>query len=92
MKRPIDSRSYEIEMDSGAVLRRNHRHLRRAHGVPQTEPVDIETVDPPVIQTETASFQLNPQTQSGNGNSDGPMTTRCGRVVRKPQRYKDFTT
>ncbi|KAK7912634.1 hypothetical protein WMY93_012845 [Mugilogobius chulae] len=43
--------SYEVEMESGAVLRRNRRHLRRAHEAPQTVPTDIETVNPEVDQT-----------------------------------------
>lgn len=92
VKRPVDSRSYEVEMDSGAVLRRNRRHLRRAHFVHQTEVVDIETVNTPETHTDTVLSQQSPQTQKDTRNSDVPKTTRCGRVVRQPQRYKDFIT
>lgn len=86
VNKTIDSRSYEIEMDSGAVLRRNRRHLRRAHGVLQAVPTDIETVDPQDAQTDPVQPQPTPQ------NNSVPMTTRSGRIIRKPLRYKDFTT
>lgn len=90
MKEAVYSRSYETEMDSGAVLRRNCRHLRHAHGVPQTGPVDIENVDQQDTRTEDQPSQ--PNTQSDTYKSNASVTTRSGRVVRKPQRYKDFTT
>lgn len=86
VKRPVDARSYEVEMDSGAVLRRNRRHLRRAHVVPQTEVVDIETVNTPGTHTDTVLSQQSPQTQSDTCDSDVPKTTRCGRVVRQKKK------
>ncbi|KAI5086769.1 hypothetical protein C0J45_23903, partial [Silurus meridionalis] len=92
VKRPVDSRSYEVEMDSGAVLRRNRRHLRRARVVPQMEVVDIETVNTSGTHADTVISQQSPHTQGDTCNGDGAKTTRCGRVVRQPQRYKDFTT
>lgn len=87
----LGCRSYEIEMNSGAVLRRNRKHLRLAHGVFPAEPVDIEMASTPDTTSDTTLPQLH---HSGNDvcDSNELIATRRGRVIRKPQRYNDFAT
>lgn len=73
--RPVSVRSYEVELESGGVVRRNQRHLRHNH-CPTTPPAHTVTVTntPPVVTAQT------------NGT-----TTRSGRQVNRPSYLKDFT-
>lgn len=73
--RPVSVRSYEVELESGGVVRRNRRHLRHNH-CPTTPPAHTVTVTntPPVVTAQT------------NGT-----TTRSGRQVNRPSYLKDFT-
>ncbi|KAK5853431.1 hypothetical protein PBY51_007214 [Eleginops maclovinus] len=88
--RAVDARSYEVQLQSGGVLRRNRKHLRRAHGQTLTECIDLETV---VVPPQTVP---EPHTAADMADTDSPgdevlpVTTRAGRTVVKPQRYKDF--
>ena len=43
--RAVDARSYEVQLQSGGVLRRNRKHLRLPHGQTLSESMDIETRD-----------------------------------------------
>ena len=88
VKEPVDFRSYKIELDSGAILRRNRRHLRRAHRIPQANPVDIETDSQ--AQNDSEPPETEPSKDASSINNE--VTTRCGRVIRQPQRYKDYST
>lgn len=96
--KPVDGRSYEVQLHTGGVIRRNRRHLSRAPGVTFSDPMDIEISIPsppqavgkecsetvPVPHTVTAGH-----TPRDTGNRNTPVTTRAGRTVVQPQRYKD---
>ena len=87
MLRPVDGRSYEVQLHSGSVIRRNRRCLRRAPGVTFSDPLDIEISIP--SQPKAAGYELSetvPVPHSGHkprdtGNRDTPVTTRAGRTV-----------
>uniref|UniRef100_A0A8C7YWC8 Gypsy retrotransposon integrase-like protein 1 n=1 Tax=Oryzias sinensis TaxID=183150 RepID=A0A8C7YWC8_9TELE len=83
----IDERSYEVHMDSGGVLRRNRKHLRSAHGLGHSETTHPETVRSTSSEVDT---QTCTDTLSHTGNCSKQLTTRSGRTVTLPQRYKDF--
>ena len=106
---PIDARSYEVQMDSGGVLRRNRRHLRRApmetvdHGHPGTIPTQTDTRTVPLSDTNTHTRSVPddntdtnthtiPERNTTASAGDTSVTTRVGRTVVKPQRYKDFVS
>ena len=88
--RAVDARSYEVQLQSGGVLRRNRKHLRRAHGQTLSESMDMETV---VVLPQTVP-ETHTDTDTGDTHPPGsnvlPVTTRAGRTVVTPQRYKDF--
>ncbi|CAM4713618.1 unnamed protein product [Leuciscus chuanchicus] len=90
IQRPIDARSYEVLLDTGNVLRRNRRHLRRAPGATPSRPPDIDTDDTGHSETASPLCTSENVTPLDNTNSDVPVTTRSGRIVKKPSRYMDF--
>ena len=89
--RAVGTRSYEVQLQSGGVLRRNRKHLRRAHGQTLSEPIDIEIVVPPQIVPETHTT-ADMDGKDCPSDKDLHRTTRAGRTVVKPQRYTDFVT
>lgn len=88
--KPVDTRSYDVQVYSGTVLRRNWRHLRYVEGWIPSELTDIEVVDPNL--PETVSPQVVPEIRadSNPGDRNSPITTRLGWKVVKLQHYKDF--
>ena len=78
-------------MQSGGVLRRHRKHLRRAVEQALDDPMEIETV----ILTDTPDTHARTDTDLSDkgapGNKDGPVITRAGRTVVRPQRYMDCT-
>lgn len=96
--KPVDGRSYEVQLQSGSVIRRNRRHLRRAPGVTFSDPLDMEISipsQPQAVRQEPAESVPVPHgvatehTPRDTGGGDTPVTTRAGRTVVQPQRYKD---
>ncbi|MEQ2301518.1 hypothetical protein AMECASPLE_036901, partial [Ameca splendens] len=78
--RPVSSRSYEVEMESGGVLRKNRRHLRHNHNTPTLPPhtgtsTKAETV--PVLVTPEHGGIIT-------------VTTRSGRQVKTPAYLNDY--
>ena len=67
---PLGDRSHVVELDSGGVLRRNRRHLRKASGLRPELPTQHK------LET-----RLNPVSQSTVSPS---TTTRSGRLVQRP--------
>lgn len=80
-----EPRSYDIVTSSGQHYRRNRRHLRKTPHSTQlsseTDLLDDEHTSTPDT-TEGADIELP--------SSPKPTQTRSGRVVRPPERYKDF--
>lgn len=96
--KPVDGRSYEVQLQSGSVIRRNRRHLRRAPGVTFSDPLDMEISipsQPQAVRQEPAESVPVPHgvatehTPRDTGGGDTPVTTRAGRTVVQPRRYKD---
>lgn len=80
---PIDHRSYRVELETGAVLRRNRRHLRRDRGTVPRAPdqtVSVETRSTP--HATATSYRDMGETQ----------TTRSGRVVVRPRYLMDYAS
>ena len=69
--RAVDARSYEVQLQSGGVLLRNHKHLRRAHGQTLSESIDIETV---VVLPQTV-----PEPHTATDTGDTHLVTRSYR-------------
>ena len=89
-RRP-EPRSYELETESGQILRRNRRHIRgteeeeirpQEHGHTYHDKHNHNT--PTAHSEEQTSEQSNTQTHGQ------PYTTRFGRKVQTPQRYSDY--
>ena len=96
----LDQRSYEVVSDKG-VYRRNRVHVKKTSEQPPclsqetptcpTEPATTNPMqDPPTVVTcEEDSLReeskLNPQGSSNNT----PVTTRSGRVIQPPARYRE---
>uniref|UniRef100_A0AAQ4NZT5 Gypsy retrotransposon integrase-like protein 1 n=1 Tax=Gasterosteus aculeatus aculeatus TaxID=481459 RepID=A0AAQ4NZT5_GASAC len=96
--KPVDWRSYEVQLQSGSVIRRNRRHLRRAPGVTFSDPLDMEISipsQPQAVRQEPAESVPVPRgvaaehTPRDTGGGDTRVTIRAGRTVVQPRRYKD---
>ncbi len=75
---PAGHRSYKVELDSGSVLRRNHRHLRRVMDTETTSPRPVDTGETPV------------PVSTGDTGDHQVVRTRSGRVVQTPRYLSDF--
>ncbi|CAI5660683.1 unnamed protein product [Oreochromis niloticus] len=84
----VDPRSYEVQLDSGSVLRRNRRHLRHA-GV--MDPENAMTDTGALSSSVTAPSERREQ-QIKTDKVSGGIRTRSGRKVVPPLRYKDYVT
>lgn len=84
----VDPRSYEVQLDSGSVLRRNRRHLRLAGVMDQENAItDTGALSSSVTApSETRGQQIKTDEVSGG------VRTRSGRKVVPPLRYKDYVT
>ena len=76
----MSNSSYVVETENGTQLRRNRQHIRIDHekdptiATPSNEPLENST---PVATTEKPAEKTD----------DGTVSTRSGRIVRKPSRY-----
>ena len=82
-----EPRSYDIVTSSGQHYRRNRRHLMRTTHSTQmnseTDSLDDEQVSIPDAGTaDSDDIELSSTSQ--------PSQTRCGRLVRPPERYRDL--
>ncbi|XP_030578703.1 uncharacterized protein K02A2.6-like [Archocentrus centrarchus] len=94
----IDERSYEIQLQSGSVIRRNRRHLRLVPERAVRDPVDVDINFP--IQAEVTGqgqagsvhppHRVLDHTPKDTGSGETTVTTRAGRTVKMPQHYKDY--
>lgn len=92
--KPVDGRSYEVQLHSGGVIRRNRRYLRRAPGMSFSDTTDIEisiSSQPEAVGHEH-SETVPPPPPRDTRDKDTPAMTRAGRTVVQPQRYKDLRT
>lgn len=82
---PVDHRSYKVELDTGAVLRRNRRHLRRDRG---TEPSGPDRT----VSVETHSTPKSTATPGRDIGDTQTVTTRLGRAVARPGYLMDYAS
>lgn len=75
--RTVSPRSYEVELESGGVLRRNRHHLRRNHG-------------PPTPSTHTGTRTESQTVVTAERGDNTIVTTRSGRQVKTPSYLKDY--
>ena len=81
-------RSYHVRTQDGSIFRRNRRHLLE---VPKSE--DNEQIA--TAETTMTNVQRSPMKVTHEGNSEqhhttDQVTTRSGRVVKKPKRFGDY--
>ncbi|XP_030578829.1 uncharacterized protein K02A2.6-like [Archocentrus centrarchus] len=83
-----EPRSYLVETENGAVLRRNRRHLQ---AVPQsTDQSDqLQSPSSPVEPTRSPAQRQSSPVVEGSTPCKGSQVTSRGRVVRIPLRYRD---
>lgn len=79
----VSHRSYEVELESGGVLRRNRRHLRRCPT--EHTPTQDQPTQPP---TEEA---IPPGAPPGVPSMEQGPVTRSGRQIVRPYYLKDYT-
>uniref|UniRef100_A0A803JAA2 Integrase catalytic domain-containing protein n=1 Tax=Xenopus tropicalis TaxID=8364 RepID=A0A803JAA2_XENTR len=88
-------RSYLVETDDGGVYRRNHRHLIKKRAPLSTNSLDDdleESESTPMKQPELQHSSQVPSSESSNTDAGASpqnrniKTTRCGRMVKPPQR------
>lgn len=77
--------SYDIVTSSGQCYRRNRRHLRKTPVSAQASS-DVENDEPPNLPATGATETVDSQ----NLSTQGPTQIRCGRIIRPPERFKDF--
>lgn len=84
----VDPRSYEVQLDSGSVLRRNRRHLRHAGVVDQENAI----TDTGALTSSVTAPSDTRERQIKTDEVSGGVRTRSGRKVVPPLRYKDYVT
>lgn len=87
-------RSFKVETERGEY-RRNHRHLLRT-GETQTPEVtatpEVPNDDSPTETKIKPTFVAAPSEHTGTQPAEmsTATTTRSGRTIREPQRFKDY--
>lgn len=97
---PIDSRSYNVQLESGGVIRRNRRHLRRDQGMTlrvsnQTETVvadNTEHTGTADSQSQTSNNVENQMQNTKQTDIPASNVTKAGRLIKKPQYLKYYIT
>ena len=81
-------RSYEVETEKG-VYRRNRRHLLKTE---ESQTPDVTTDDVPMeIESDAAPVATTPDNQEMQPvEMPVTTTTRFGRTIREPERFKDY--
>ncbi|XP_062620781.1 uncharacterized protein K02A2.6-like [Saccostrea cucullata] len=83
-------RSYILQDNSGRKFRRNRKHIR-----PTKAQIHVEEPVEPYVQEDIPTVQSTddvPDQQKCSLTSspcDNPVTTRSGRVIKQPERFKD---
>lgn len=78
----LPHRSYEVRMEDGTTRRRTSRHVKFSAEPPTIIPFDTDDEPPPV--TPAAAAAPPPA-----ATKPAVVTTRSGRAIRKPARYRD---
>jgi hypothetical protein len=96
VKNSLGNRSYEIE-SNGQTYRRNRRHLRLSKHINadmnpyediEQKPVQHQLVKESSTGPTSVSHQSKPASVPPSDST--PLTTKSGRVVKEPSRFKDY--
>ncbi|KAG5285842.1 hypothetical protein AALO_G00008090 [Alosa alosa] len=83
----VKDRSYTVKLENGTILRRNQRHLRPSPGVsPKKEAIRVGDPQAPRLINTTPPTPASPDPQTARE----VITTRCGRVIKRPAHLRDF--
>ena len=93
-----EPRAYDVQTPSGVTFRRNRQHLRRIHPslqrdgeyelFQQPEALPTEDSEPPPSPQQDQSA---PACEESTGSPSTPIrSTRSGRLIKPPSKYKDF--
>lgn len=74
---PLGNRSYAVELDTGSILRRNRRHLRKA----------VEARPDTSLHSQS---DTEPEPVSKRGATPQNTVTKSGRIVQRPKHLNDF--
>lgn len=74
---PLGNRSYAVELDTGSILRRNRRHLRKA----------VEARPDTSLHSQS---DTGPEPVSNSGATPQNTVTKSGRIVQRPKHLNDF--
>lgn len=90
-----EPRAYNVQTPAGVTFRRNRRHLRRSHLSLQRddEPEMLEQPGSPQQEDSGSQAIQDQNTPACDENSPAPppiSTTRSGRCVKMPTRFRDF--
>ena len=93
-----EPRAYDVQTPSGVTFRRNRRHLRRIHPNLQRDGEYELFEQPEALPTEDSEPPLSPQQdqsapacEESTGSPSTPIrSTRSGRLIKPPSKYKDF--
>ena len=96
VRKRVEPRSYDVRNDNGNVVRVNERHLLPCTQNDESEPVHIKIEDdtPDVLDhTINEDNTGAPTSTTGaaaatNIQPEGTVTTRSGRTINKPSRYR----
>ena len=86
-----EPRSYEVKTPNGSVLRRNRSHIRDVPltGAAKAQPRKIQFNKEPDNSSTPTEPDVVKKSQSTAQHDQSAATTRSGRVVRKPSRYRE---
>ena len=82
-----EPRSYDVVTSSGQHYRRNRRNLRKT---PHNAQMDPEPDLPEDNQLCTPDADTSETVECEMSSPQSTRRTRCGRLIRPPERYKDF--
>ena len=88
----LNTRTYTVRTDNGSELIRNRKFLKQVPAPEARSPTQEGTVTPESDQSTTnetkPSDVIPAQDEGGPGREGGELTTRSGRIVRRPARYE----
>ena len=77
----LPHRSYIVRTEDGSKYRRNSKHVRFS----EESPIILEETAPEEVAEDPANIPRQPQIELKQQS----ITTRSGRIVKKPMRYRD---
>ena len=85
ISKKLPFRSYEIRLPDGSTRRRTSKHIR----ISNESPPAIDDDDFPLLPARDAPPPVAPSALASHSADQRTVTTRSGRQVRKPIRYRE---